>query len=182
MTHRTHKSSKCILLLLWSHLRTLLVGPPPPPPRHPIHWIISRISSNLQGLQNQLSLHSTTLSGKANLRFLVSHETLFSRNTLWGVLVGTAVAAVFTVTASRNYSGESDFIFLKWTTGNTWSNIGNYCRSNLEKHAIFIFSKGTQRLAGTISHVQASAVPEVGCVCTSVDETYRSRKKLNSQT
>jgi hypothetical protein len=115
-------------------------------------------------------------------RFLVSHENLFSRCTLWGVLVGTVAAVVVTVTASRNYSEEFDLIFLKWTTRNRWSNIGNYCRSHLEQHPIFLFSKDTQRLDGTISYVQASVVSHGPCICTSVDGTYFSQTKLNSQT
>jgi hypothetical protein len=43
------------------------------------------------------------------------------------------------LTASRIYKETFDLIFLKWTTRNVWSNIGNYCRSNLEQHAIFSF-------------------------------------------
>jgi hypothetical protein len=116
------------------------------------------------------------------LGFAVSHETLFCSCTLWGVLVRTAVAVVFTVTASRNYSEEYDLIFLKWTTRNRWSNIGNYCQSDLEQHPIFLFSKDTQRMAGTISYVKASVVSQGRCICTSVDGTYRSQTELNSQT
>jgi hypothetical protein len=88
--------------------------------------------------------------------------------------VGTVVAVVFTVTASKNYSEEFDLIFLKWTIRNRWSNIGNYGPSNLEHHAIFLFIKGTQRLDGTISYVQASIASQGSCVCTSVDGTYLS--------
>jgi hypothetical protein len=86
-----------MVLLLWSHLCTVLVDPLPAPHAldriahfvqfaqcwwthslHPMHWIVSRISSNLQGLQNQFGLHFVTRSGQASLRFLASHETLYS--------------------------------------------------------------------------------------------------------
>jgi hypothetical protein len=100
MIHRIHKSSKCILhngTSSFSSLVPQIAQSWWTHSRHPMHWIISRISSNLQNLQNHLGLRSVTLSGKASLRFLVRHETLFPSCTLWGVLVRTVVAVVFLV-------------------------------------------------------------------------------------
>jgi hypothetical protein len=97
MIHRIHKSSKCILhngtssssVPLFHNLGGPTSGTPCIGSYHAFLPICS--------LQNQLGLRSATLSGKASLRFLVRHETLFSSCTLWGVLVRTVVAVVFLV-------------------------------------------------------------------------------------
>jgi hypothetical protein len=65
-------------------------------------------------------------------------------------------------------------IFLKWTTGNRWSNIGNYSQSNLEQGAIFLSTKDTRRLYGTISHVQALVVSQGNYTVRYGDGTYLS--------
>jgi len=62
---------------------------------------------------------------------------------------------------------------------NGWSDIGNNSRSNLE-HTIFLFTKDTQRLHGTLSHVQAPILSEGSCVRTTADGTYLSQTELNS--
>ena len=71
-------------------------------------------------------------------------------------------------------------IFLKWTTRNRWSNIGNY-QSNLEQRAIFLSTKDTQRLDGTISHFQALVVSQGNYAVrygdgTCLSETFESTK------
>jgi hypothetical protein len=96
MIHRIRKSSKCILHNGTSSTVPFLHnlgGPTPGTPCIGSYHAFRPIRS----LQNQLGLRSATLSGKASLRFLVRHETLFSSCTLWGVLVRTVVSVVFLV-------------------------------------------------------------------------------------
>jgi len=63
------------------------------------------------------------------------------------------------MTVSIIFAENCGLIFLKWTTRNGWSDIGNNSRSNLE-HTIFIFIKNTQRLHGTLSYVRPQFYPE----------------------
>jgi hypothetical protein len=138
-----------------------------------MHWIISRISSNLQGLQNQFGLHFVTRSGKASLRFLSSHETLYYSCTksLKGYFSSilnarNELTSQMYLLINKLHSFKDlyrSLIFLKWTTRNRWSNIGNSSQSSLEQRAIFLSTKDTQRLDGTISHVDPSCIPRKLC-------------------
>jgi hypothetical protein len=60
--------------------------------------------------------------------------------------------------------------------------MGNYSQSNLEQRAIFLSTKDTQRLDGTISHVQTPVVSQENYAVRYADGTYLSETDLNPQT
>jgi hypothetical protein len=143
-------------------------------------------------LQNQFGLHFVTRSGKASLRFSASHETLYfsctkSPKGYFSSILNArnALTSQMYLLINKPHSFKDlyrSLIFLKWTTRNRWSNIGNYSQSNLEQRAIFLSTKDTQKLDGTISHVQAPVVSQGNYAVRYVDGTYLSETDLNPQT
>jgi hypothetical protein len=157
-------------VLLRSHLCTLLVDPPPAP--HALGLITHFVQFEEFAKPARPTFYNAFWKGTLALLSVTWHF-IFYRHFVRCAGEDCSSGCLHCHSFEK-LSDEFDVIFLKCTTRYRWSNMGNYCRSNLENHTIFLFSEGTQRLDGTISYVQASIVPQGSCVCTSADGTYLS--------
>jgi hypothetical protein len=146
-----------MVVLLWSPICTVLVDPLPA--THALDHIAHFVQ--FTGFAKPVRFTFLTRSGKASLLFLSSHETLYSSCTKSPKGYFSSILNARNELTSQMYllihkphrfkDLYRSLLFLKWTTRNRWSNIGNYNQRHFSFH---------QRLDGTISHVQAPVVSQ----------------------